>query len=384
MPANVFTPVIRNLTTAFQRVSQEMCPLPMLVQSDFKAEEAALNQAVTIPIAPTVAGADRTPAMIPTVAADRTVTNTTITITKDRKFAFHMTGDDFTRMQQNPEYVPISLQQAIRTWRNEVQSDLAGLHQYAAGYYDSTLANGSGAAVGTAGTTPFASAVDVAVDLEKFLNDSLAPLDDRFLMINTDCKANLGKLGQLIKANEAGTDSLLRNGIVGRLSGLNVVLANDVKRWTPVGTGASYVLNGAHAAGATSIVIKTGSGTVLAGDVLTINSVKYVVTTGVSAAGTVVISSGLVAAGADGDTVTVNAASRRNMAFHREALGLAIRLPKLPPEGDAGEHQVIADAITGIGLRFSTYKGYGLNNYELSSAWGVKTVRPELLKLLLG
>ncbi len=381
--ANTFTAIIPNLTTAFQRVGQEKASLVALAQTDFRAEEAAVNQDIVIPIAPVVAGGNRTPAAVFTVAADRAVTNTTITITKDRSFPFYLTGDDFQRAIQNPDFVPKSVEQAMRAARNEIHSDLAALHSKAAGYYSATTGS-SGAATGIAGTTPFATTVGVLTDAEKFLNDALAPMEERFVMIDTAAKANLGNLGFLTKANEAGSDALLRKGIIGQLSGFNVVWDQDVKLWSPIGTGTSYVVNGSHAAGATSVIIKTGSGTVLAGDVVTINSVKYVVGTGVAAAGTIVLTSGLVAAAADGDAVAINAISRRNIAFHREALALAVRLPKLPPEGDMGEHQVITDPVSGIAYRFSTYKGYGLNNYELSVAWGTKCVRPELLKLILG
>ena len=384
---NTLTPIIRNLTTAFQRVASERASLAAVAQMDFKAEEAALNQVITIPIAPVVVGAARTPAATFTVAADRTVTNTSITITKDQKYPFHLTGDDYTRMSQNPDFMPASVDQALRAWRNEVHSDLAGLHQTAAGYFSASTPS-SGAALGTAGTAPFASDISLITGAEKLLNDSLAPLEGRYLFIHTAAKNNLGNLNQLVKANEAGTTDLLRQGIIGQIAGFNVIWGNDVKLWTPVGTGASYVANGVNAAGSTSLVVKTGTGTVLAGDVINVASggvsTRYVVQTGIAAPGTLVLTSGLIQATADSDVVTVIAASRRNMAFHREALGLAIRLPKLPPRGDMGEHQVITDPMTGIQVRFSRYVGYGLENWEISSAWGVKTVRPELSKIILG
>lgn len=385
--ANTLTPIIPKVVTAFQRIAMEKASLIAIAQTDFKAEEVALNETITIPIAPVVVGADRTPAMTVTAAADRVVTNTSIVITKDRKFAINFTGDDFARMRQSMDYVPASIMQAIRTCRNEIHSDLAGLHIYAAGWYAAT-GGVSGAATGTAGTAPFASAIDAAPTLKKFLADSLAPEEGRYLMIDTAAELNLGKLGQLVKVNEAGTDAQLRAGVTGKLSGFNVVVDNDVKLWSPVGTGTGYVANGVNAAGATSLVVKTGSNPILAGDVISVVSggvtTLYGVTTGIAAAGTLVLSSGLVQATTDGDVVTVIAASRRNMAFHREALGLAIRLPKLPPDGDIGEHAIVTDPISGLAFRLSTYKGYGMNNYELSCAWGVKCVRPELLKLLLG
>lgn len=383
---NTFTPILPNLTTTFQRIAQEAAPLPRIAQTDFKAEQAALNQVVTIPITPVVAGADRTPAATFTVAADRVVTSTSITITKDRKFPFHLTGDDFLRMAQNPEFVPKSLEQAVRAWRNEVHSDLASLHVDAAGYYSASTSS-SGAALGVALTTPFGSDTSVIDDLKKMLNDSLAPQDmDRFLMLDTAAEAALGKRGELSKVNEAGTDEMLRNGVIGRLKGFNVIMANDVKSGATI-AGSGYVTNGSQAVGATSIAVTTGTGAIPKGTVLSFaadTTNRYVVAADYAGgAGNVTISSGLVTAIATGNAISL-AAGRRNMAFHREALGLAIRLPALPSEGDMGVHQLVTDPATGIGLRFSTYKGYGLNNYELSSAWGVKTVRPELLKLLLG
>lgn len=382
--ANTLTAIMPAMTTAMLAVLSERALLPAICQADFKAEQAALNETVTIPDAPAVAGADRTPAAIFTVAADRAVGSRTISLTKDRKFPFYLTGDDYKRIRQNPEYVPSSMMEAMRTCRNEIHSDLAGLHIHAAGYY-SAATPASGAAIGTAGTTPFASNIDVISDLDKFLNDSLAPLEDRFLMIDTAAKSNLGKLGQLIKANEAGTSDLLRRGIIGQLGGFNVSWVQDVKQWTPIGTGTSYVVNGAHAAGVTTVAIDTGSGTILAGDVVTINSVKYTVLTGVAAAGNLVLTSGLVAAAADADTVTVNAISRRNMAFHKSALGLAVRVPAMPPEGDsAADSQIMVEPETGMPIRLSRYKGYGLDQYEIGAVWGVKAVRPSLLKILLG
>lgn len=386
--ANTFTSIIPNLTVGFQRIAAEKASLVALAQTDWKPEEAALNQAITIPINPVVVGDNRTPAAIFTVAADRAVTNTSITITKDRKFPFYLTGDDYQRMVQNPEFVAGSILQAMRTARNEIHSDLAALHIYAAGYYRDGYSS-SGAAVGAAGTTPFASTIDLAVDARKLLNDSLAPQEERFLMIDGAAEAKLGKLGQLLKANEAGTDELLRQGIIGRLSGFNLVGDQDVKLHT-AGAGTGQLTNGTPAIGDVTIPYDTMTANVTgikAGDLVTFagdTTVYGVLTGNTAASGNIVLTSPLLAAPADSSAITIVASSRRNMAFHREALGLAIRLPKLPPEGDAGSHQVVTDPMAGIGYRFSEYKGYGLNNKELSVAWGVKAVRPELLKLILG
>lgn len=384
--ANTLTPIIPNLTSSFRNVLSERAQLPSMTMTDFRAEAAAVGQSVTVPIAPTVTGADRTAAATFSVGADRVVTSTQITISKDRKFAFHLTGDDFLRMAQNPEFMPISMAQAIRAWRNEVHSDIADLHVKAAGYYSATTSS-SGAAIGTAGTTPFASDLSLLVGAEKMLNDSLAPMDDgRFMFIDTSAKANLGLLGQLVKANESGSDALLRRGIVGQLAGFNVVWGNDVKSGATI-AGSGYVTSGVQAAGSTAVVVTTGTGAIPAGAIVSFagdTANKYVLATAhAGGAGTLTLTSPLVNAIASANAITL-ATGRRNLAFHREAIGLSIRLPALPDGGDAGEHVLVTDPDTGIGVRFSTYRGYGLNNYEISSAWGVAAVRPELIKIILG
>lgn len=69
--------------------------------------------------------------------------------------------------------------------------------------------------------------------------------------------------------------------------------------------GTGYLVNGAHAIGSTSISLKTGTGPVIAGDVITIGTFRYLVT-GALTGGIVTIGQpGLRAAAADNAAVTV-------------------------------------------------------------------------------
>jgi hypothetical protein len=88
-------------------------------------------------------------------------------------------------------------------------------------------------------------------------------------------------LAQLTKANEAGTTALRAQGTLLELHGFVLRESAGVARHT-AGTGASYVTNGALAIGATVIPVQTGSGTIIAGDVVTIGNYKYVVTSALS------------------------------------------------------------------------------------------------------
>lgn len=382
--ANTLTPLIPKAITAVQRVLRERVPLTRMAQADFGSQGAALNEAITIPIVPTVAGTNRTPGVDPVQASDRTATSTTITITKDRTFPFYMTGDDFLRVRENPDFVPASITQAVRAFANEVHSDLAGLHVDAAGYYSASTPS-SGAALGTAGTTPFATNKNLINDLAKLLDDSLAPDDDRFLLLDTAARAAASKLSTFVDFSQANTDQTLRQGVIGMVDRFNVVMANDVKRHTP-GAATGYLLNGAASAGDTTITVDTGTGAFNAGDIVAIDGTNYVIAAAYAGgAGNITITSGLVDDVADNTAITETAASRRNMAFHREALGLVVRPSANPPMGDsAADATIITDPESGLSFRLAEYRLYGQVQWELQASWGVTVLRPELLKILMG
>ncbi|MFD1690667.1 hypothetical protein ACFSHR_01325 [Azotobacter chroococcum] len=160
------------------------------------------------------------------------------------------------------------------------------------------------------------------------------------------------------------------------------------------GTGASATTNAAgYAVGATTITLASaGTGTVIAGDVITFagDSNKYLVVTGdadVSNGGSITIAApGLrKAIPASATAITVTAASTRNMAFARSAIALATRAPALPDGGDsASDRMVVTDPVSGLSFEISLYKQYRQIQYEIALSWGCAAVKPEHIGLLLG
>ena len=68
----------------------------------------------------------------------------------------------------------------------------------------------------------------------------------------------------LFKVNEAGTEQLLREGMIGRLEGFNLQNSAGVKR-VAGGAGTGYLVNGAKQEGDIIIAIDTGTGGIAAG-----------------------------------------------------------------------------------------------------------------------
>jgi len=148
------------------------------------------------------------------------------------------------------------------------------------------------------------------------------------------------------------------------------------------------VTSGSYAIGATAITLATGSGTVLAGDVVTFagDTNKYVVAAGVAAPGVITLAApGLRKALGTGVALSITAASTRNLAFHRSAIVLAARAPALPVEGDsADDRTTVTDPRSGITFEVAMYKQYRQVRYEMSIAWGVANIKPAHTAVLLG
>lgn len=380
--ANTLTNLMPDLYEALDVVSRELVGFIPAVTLDAQAERAALNQTIRIPITPAAAAEDTTPGSIPPDTGDQTIGNTTFAITKSRCVPFRWTGEEQKGMQTGPGYMNLRAQQiaqALRTLTNEIEVDLGNLYKLTSRAYCNHA------------TTPpaaFASTLGDPAQVRKILSDNGAPTSDLQMVIDTTSAANLRTLAQLTKANEAGDVSMLRQGILLPIHGFDIRESAGVAGTVTVGTGANYVANGAAAKGAVDVPVKTGTGTILAGDVITIGTdtgTKYVVTKGITAAGTVTIGApGLRKAVADGDAVVVVGAATRNMAFHRSSIVLATRAPALPEEGDSAvDRTVVTDPRSGLSFEVAMYPQYKRVRYEVSAAWGCQLIKPAHSALLL-
>jgi len=383
MAENTITGLVPEIYEALDIVSRELTGMIPSATMNASANTAQVGQAIRVDVEPAGNVGNITPAMVVPDPTGQTSGFTDITITKSRAAEFGFNGEDQKGLNTGAGYGSVranKIAQAIRAVTNEVETDLCGLQ--------STFSR----AHGTAGTTPFGTANDYtdASNALRILKDNGAPLQDNQLVINTAAGVNL--LGKQANVADAGSDSILRQGVLLDINGMPIRESAQVNTVAAVGTSANAVTTAGHAVGSTSIVLKAaGTGTILAGDVITFagDTNKYVVVTGagaVSGATIVLAAPGLQQALPVGDkAISIVAASARNMAFNRSAIVLAARAPARPQEGDmASDVIVITDPRSGLSMEFSMYKGYRKVRYEVGLAWGVKNIKPEHTALLLG
>jgi len=377
--ANTLTNLTPDLYEALDTVSRELVGFIPSVTLDANAERAAKGQTIRSAVAPASTAADITPAQTAPDTGDQTITNKTISISKSRGVPVRWNGEEQRGLNANgPGYNNIlrdQFAQAMRTLCNEVESDLADLY------------SSSSRAYGTAGTTPFGTAGNFsdASEALRILKDNGSPLTGNQLVVSSAAGAKM--LGLQSRVDVQGNDSLLRQGVMLSTAGMDIRESAQVNSHTQ-GTGTSYLVNDASlAVGDTVIAADTGSGTIVAGDVVTFagDSNKYLVTSALSGGSFTIAAPGLKTAVADNSAITVGGDYTANMAFNRSAIVLVTRAPARPIEGDLAEDvMIMTDPRSGISFEVSMYKEYRQVHFEVALAWGVSAIKPEHMAVLLG
>ncbi|MFZ3192811.1 MAG: P22 coat - protein 5 family protein [Moraxellaceae bacterium] len=383
--ANNLTGLITSIYSAVNVVSRELVGLVPAVSSDMAYSRAAVGQEVTSPVVGGATATDITPAVTPPNDGDQNVGNVKMTITKARRVPIRWSGEEKLALDNNGASYNVILRdqfaEAMRTITNEVETDLA------------LLSRKFSRAYGTAGTTPFDTNLKDAAQVRKILVDNGAPTTSMQLVMDTSAGANVRGVPNLTKVNEAGSDSILRQGVLIDIYGMALRESAQILPVT-AGTGASATTNNAgYAVGAKVITLASaGTGTLIAGDMISFagDSNKYVIASGdadVSNGGTITLAApGLrKAIPAAATNITLIAASTRNMAFARSAIQLATRAPALPDGGDSAvDRMLVTDPISGLTFEVSMYAQYRQMQYEVALAWGCEVVKPEHTAILLG
>lgn len=381
--ANTLTDLIPDMYEALDVINRELTGFIPAVSRNSSVARAAKNQTVRVPVTGAETAADNTPGVTAPDTGDTTVENVEITISKSRHVPVRWNGEEELGLSNAGTFSSIRADrfyQAMRTLVNEMENDL-----WTEAYKRSSRA------YGTAGTAPFGTAGDMTdfAGTLRILEENGAPTSDLQLVLGHAAIGNLrGKQSGLFKVNEAGSSDMLRNGMTDRVMNFAIRHSHKVSTHTK-GTGTGYLVNlsAGYAEGDTAITVDTGSGTILAGDVITAagDSNKYIVGTALASNVVTLNDPGLKASLADTTALTVGNTYTANVAFARSAIVLATRAPALPSGGDSAvDSMMLVDDRTGIAFEVAQYKQYLQNVFHVRLAWGFKAIKPDHIATLLG
>lgn len=375
--ANVFTALQPVLYSAAQEVSNEPFGVISAIAASFDDMGVAIGDKVRVPVAPTAVTSDYVPSMQSAAGSDATASNVEVEITANKFVSWHLTGEQLRSLENGStdgEWVRQMIAQGMRSLRNGAEIACA-----------QAIKQGASRAVGTAGTNPFASDINVIPDVRKVLFDNGAPMADLQLCIDSNAGTSARKLGIIQQAYQAGNDQERRSGDLLRQFGFSIRESAGIISHTK-GTGASYVTSGATAAGVRDVALVTGTGTVLAGDVVTFaadTANKYIVGSGVAAPGTIQLNRpGARALIPTANALTVGNNYVPNLAFERNAV-VGIMRPPVMPANPLMQTTLISDSL-GMTYLLVQIAGDGMATWRLHLAYGFKVVQSEHVAILMG
>lgn len=374
--ANVLTALAPTLFSVAQEVAAEPFGVIDSINVNFSDKGVAIGDTVTVPVAPVATASTYTPAMTTTAGTDKTASSVAVSITTNSMVSWNLTGEQVRSLENGgnyEEWVRQLIAQGMRTLRNEAEANCAAV-----------IKQGASRAVGTSGTTPFASTLDLLVDARKVLRDNGAPMADLQFCMDTAAGAKLLKLGIIQNAYQAGSEEERRQGRFLRQFGFRIQESAGIVAHT-AGTGSAYELTAGFAVGDTALTVDTGTGTILAGDVITIAGTtdqQYVVNSALSGGTFSIGKPGLRAAEANNDVVSVTAAYTPNLAFERNAVVAVMRPPLIPANANI-QQRTISDG-RGMTYLLVQVAGDGMLTWRLHLCSGFKVVQPEFVAIVKG
>ncbi|BFT63273.1 P22 coat - protein 5 family protein [Pseudomonas moorei] len=375
--ANIFTALQPVLYSAAQEVSNEPFGVISAITADFDDKGVAVGDAVKVPVAPIRAVKSFTPSMAMPTGDDATADGVSVQITNTDYVDWNLTGEQIKSLENagsDKEWVRQMIAQGMRALRNKAEVAAC-----------TAIKVGATRAVGTAGTNPFASDINIIPDVRKVLFDNGAPMADLQLCIDSSAGTSARKLGIIQQAYQAGNDQERRSGDLLRQFGFSIRESAGITAHTK-GTGTAYVTSGSTGIDVPSVALVTGSGTVLAGDVVTFaadTANKYVVNNGVAAPGTITLGrpgAQIVIPTANAMTIGNNYVP--NLAFERSAVVGVMRAPIIPANPIINQ-TLISDKF-GMTYLLLQIAGYGMTTWQLHIAYGFKVVQGEHVAVVMG
>lgn len=346
--------------------------MPRLLTSQFSDQSAQKGQKIRVDLPPALAARDVVPGPVPVAPPDFTTSSVDVELASWKEVPFTLTDKDKFDIREGN--MPKVLSSAMATLADTIDASIL-------------VAGGQGAsqATGTAGTTPFATAV-LAMQANKILNNNRAPVEGRHVVFDADAEVNLKALEQFSSGDYVpDTEAMMMSGFAGtQRLGASWYMDQNVGTHTS-SAAASYLINGTMTLGSTTLTVDGGTTELLAGDVIVIagDTTQYVVAADTGASATsITLNQGLQSVPADNAAITVRASHVSNLAFCSDAIAFASR--PMPASDAAINSSSLSDPISGLSVRLEVARGNKQDMWSLDALWGNKVVRPEGVVKILG
>ncbi len=375
--ANTLTSIIDKILARGLSTLREQAVMPRLVNVDFNNEASQKGTTVDVPLPKSQTVADVSPSNTPIAAASKTPGLVQIAMSNWKQTDFHLTDKEMVEVDRNRHFLPMQSGEAVKALANNI--DIA-IH--------TELGNRVYGFIGVAASTAFDSVV-TATDARKTLNNQLAPMGERSVVLDPDAEAKALALSAFSDLEKTGDRKVKIDGELGRKLGLDFFMSQNVQTHTSGSATAGDGLQVATeaAVGVSTLLVKTSAGTAIfnLGDIFTFagDTQTYVITTKVTAttaSTSIAFDPALTTIASAGTILTVKATHVMNLAFNRNAAAYVTRPLQAAVGGDVLGGSIVrslSDNMTGLVLRLEVSRQHKRTAWEFDVLYGTKTLRPE-------
>ena len=361
------------------------CVMPALINNSYSTNAMEKGQVISIPIPSDIVTNDVVPGPYAPDSGNVAPTVAQITLNNWREAAFTLNEQEIGNIVNG--YASRQVTAAISSLADYVNSTIFAKY---------TKINNI---VGSAGTDPFVSAVDAAVDAKEKLTQFKTPLGDRRMVLDINAMGKALKLGAFSYMLNSNDPNVMREGDIGRKYGFEwfedqqvprhvagtITTGLAVKVGGGGGTQGAYTFTATTAATTGACSLKVGDVLAIAGHTRTYALTAAAVQASASTDVTLTFNAPLEAALAGSEAITVTASHRVNLAFHADCFGFASRT--LAPIAGAEPNPYsmdLADPVSGLTLRLQVREEFHRVRWAFDLLWGVDVVRPDLGARLMG
>jgi len=375
----VTTNVVQTAVAMGLDALRENVVLPRIVNRSYEdrigpAQRQGSTVNVAIPASVTTRAV--TADVVPPAVTAITPTSIAVSLSEWKESPFAMSDEAISQVQRG--LIPMQLSEAVKSLSNTIDSYLWSLL--------SSATNPIYSFVGTAGTTPFASNTSVYLDARAKLNSELAPMGDRFTILDPDAEANALGLSAFADASASGSRETIVEGDIGFRLGSRWIMSQNVPTHTNTGAGTVLVNDASVSVGDTTLTWDGGGTAPAAGDIFTVAGDTQTYSVLSSTATVITMNPTAQVAWADDAALSFKSDFVENIVIHRDCLAFAMA-PLLDTNqlGSAGQLQSSAvDENSGLSLRLTISQQYRQTQWALDALYGGAVVRPGLAAYIAG
>ena len=261
--ANTLTDLAADIYVAADVVGREQTGFIASVTQNAETTRAAKGDTVRAAFTPDLTANNVSESMTIPQGDDITVTNKTLSISNSRAVQIPFTGEDVRHLNNGAGYETVYgdlIAQAMRTLTAEMELDL----------YQEAVGNAY-LAFGASNASAFSSDFDNLADARQALVKQGCPTDDISMVLSSAAAGAARKTDLVNKANIAGGDGMVRNGILLPFYGINIRETGQLNTTTN-GSNADRAgtVDGNEAAGQTALTVADFSAALNSGEAITI------------------------------------------------------------------------------------------------------------------